>query len=198
MSVTGAAPVSPDARCRGIMQSLKQFIWLSLLMVTGGAVAWFFMPPQRRNIPGLLLACATIIAILVFSGRRRVVQADRYRARYFARCLPYDMMDGHMLVTDNRSPRVITLDPWLEVIFAAADGQRTAQEFITQLGAQYPNGAPPSLPAQTYQLMAKMEAEGLIRFTDQQTQLPYYLSTPGSQQDKQKALAEMKKDGFIK
>ena len=108
------------------------------------------------------------------------------------------MADGHVLVTDNRSPRVITLDPWLEVIFAAADGQRTAQQFITQLETQYPSGTPASLGAQTYQLLAKMEAEGLIRFTDKQTQLPYYLSTPSSQQDKQRALEEMRKDGFIK
>ena len=108
------------------------------------------------------------------------------------------MVDGHVLVTDNRSPRVITLDPWLEVIFAAADGQRTAQQFIAQLEAQYPKGAPAALAPQTYQLLAKMEAEGLIRFTDQKTELPYYLSMPSSEQDKQRALTEMKKDGFIK
>jgi hypothetical protein len=180
------------------MASIKQYVWLSLLMVAGVAVAWFVMPAQRRNLPGLLLGCAAIVVILVASGCRRGVQTDKYRDRYFARCLRYDVMGGRVLVTDNRSPRVITLDPWLEVIFAAADGQRTTQQFITHLEAQYPNGAPAALAAQTYQFLAKMEAEGLIRFTDQPTRLPYYLSMPSSEQDKERALEEMRKDGFIK
>ena len=183
------------------MQAFKQYLWLALLMGAGAAIAWFVMPQQRRNVPGLLLACAAIVAILVFSGCRRserTVNPDRYKARYFARCLRYDMMDGHTLITDNRSPRVITLDPWLEVIFAAADGQRTAGQFVSNLAAHYPGGAPPALEPQTYQFLAKMEAEGLIRFTGERVQLPYYLSIPISQQDKDKALAEMKKDGFIK
>src|SRR2546430_12374090 len=42
--------------------------------------------------------------------------------------------------------------------------------------------------AQTYQLLAKMETEGLIRFTDKKTELPYYLSIPSSEQDKERAL----------
>jgi hypothetical protein len=180
------------------MQSLKQYVWLSLLMAAGCVMAWFLMPPQRRNVPGLLLACAAIVVILVASGCRRTVQTDKYRDRYFVRCLRYDMTDGHMLVMDNRSPRVITLDPSLELIFSAADGQRTAQQFIHELEAAFPGGARPSVARQTYQLLAKMEGEGLIRFTDQQTQLPYYLSMPSSQQDKQRALTEMRKDGFIK
>ncbi len=161
-------------------------------------MAWFLVPAQRRNLSGLLLGVAAIVGVFVWSGCQQRNQTTKYRDRYFVRSLPYDMVDGHVLVTDTRSPRVITLDPWLEVIYAAADGQRTVQQFIAQLEAQYPNGAPSSLAAQTCQLLAKMEAEGLIRFTDQQTQLPYYLSIPGSQQDKQRALAEMRKDGIIK
>jgi hypothetical protein len=184
------------------MQSLKQYFWLALLMAAGCVAAWFFTPPGGRNLPGLLLACAAIVAILVASGWRRTVRSDRYRERYgeryFARCLRYDLVNGDILITDNRSPRVITLDPSLVLIFGAADGQRTAQQFISELQAAFPPPAPPSVARQTYQLMAKMEEESLIRFADQKTQLPYYLSMPISQQDKEKALVEMRKDGFIK
>jgi len=62
---------------------------------------------------------------------------------------------------------------------------------------------PPSLwehccgPERFYLKMVEMEAEGLIRFTNQQTQLPYYLSMPSSEQDKQRALTDMRRDGFI-
>jgi hypothetical protein len=62
------------------MQALKQYIWLVLLMGAGAVIAWFVMPPQRRNTPGLFLACATLVAILVFSGCRRTertVQPDK-------------------------------------------------------------------------------------------------------------------------
>lgn len=183
------------------MRTLKRYIWPLLLVTIGAVIAWFVIPPQRRNVPGLLLACAAIVGILVFSGCRRTngaAQLDKYKSRFFARCLRYDIMDGHTLVTDNRSPTVITLDPWLEVIFAAADGRRTAQQFVTELAAQYPGGAPSGLTAQTFLFLAEMEAEGLIRFSDQPVQLPYYLSMPSSQQDKDRALAEMKKDGYIK
>jgi hypothetical protein len=183
------------------MQALKRNIWLMLLIAAGVAIGWFFMPPQRRNVAGLLLACAVLVAILAFSGRRRSgpsVQPDKYKQRYFARCLRYDLLDGHTLVTDNRSPRVITLDPWLEIIFAAADGQRTAQQLVSELAAQHPDSDPSALGAQTYRFLVTMEAEGLIRFSDQPLQLPYYLSMPSSQQDRDKAVAEMKKDGSIK
>jgi len=117
---------------------------------------------------------------------------------YFVRCACYEMMGEHIVVVDPKSPRVITLDPWLEVIFAAADGQRTLEQFIEKLKTQYAGGAPVGLEEQTLQLMQKLLAEGLIRLTDLPTQLPYYLSMPVAQQDKERALVEMKKDGYIK
>lgn len=110
----------------------------------------------------------------------------------------FDTTDGHIVVIDPQSPRVVTLDPWLEVIFAAADGQHTTHEFIEKIKTQYSDGPPAKLEEQTVQLIDKLQAEGLIRFTDQKTQLPYYLSMPIAQQDKERALAEMKKDGYIK
>ncbi len=180
------------------MQSSKQSLWFALLMAAGCVAGWFFTPPSRRNFTGLFLACAVIVAILVAPGCRQRVRRERYRERYFARCLRYDLLNGSILVMDNRSPRVITLDPSLVLIFGAADGQRTAQQFISELEGAFPGTAPPSVARQTYQLMTKMEEQGLIRFADQKTQLPYYLSIPISQQDKAKAVAEMKRDGFIK
>jgi hypothetical protein len=87
-------------------------------------------------------------------------------------------MGEHIVIVDPKSPRVITLDPWLEVIFAAADGQRTTQQFIDELKTQYAGGVPAGLEVQTIQLMGKLLAEDLIRLTDQPTHLPYYLSIP--------------------
>jgi Coenzyme PQQ synthesis protein D (PqqD) len=146
---------------------------------------------------------ATLVALVALFAtlgceRRSEGKTDYMKNNYFVRCARYEMMGEHAVAVDPKSPRVITLDPWLEVIFAAADGQRTAQQFIEKLKTQYPDGAPAGLEEQTLQLMQKLVAEGLIRLTDQPTQLPYYLSMPVAQQDKERALAEMKKDGYIK
>ena len=141
-----------------------------------------------------------LVALFVAFGceRRSGIEIEHMKNNYFVRCARYEMAGDHIMVIDPKSPRVITLDPWLEVIYAAADGQRTTQQFIEQLKSEYTNGAPASLEKQTLQLMEKLLAEGLIRLTDQPTQLPYYLSQPVAKQDKERALAEMKKDGYIK
>ncbi len=143
---------------------------------------------------------AALVALFATLGceRRSGVKSEQMKNNYFVRCTRYEMMGEHIVVIDPKSPRVITLDPWLEVIFAAADGQRTAQQFIDKLKAQYAGGAPVGLEEQTLQLMEKLLAEGVIRIADQPTQLPYYLSMPVAQQDKEKALLEMKKDGYVK
>jgi Coenzyme PQQ synthesis protein D (PqqD) len=146
---------------------------------------------------------ATLVALVALFAtlgceRRSKSKTEHMKDNYFVRCARYEMTGEHVMVVDPKSPRVITLDPWLEVIFAAADGQRTTQQFIEKLKTQYPGGAPAGLEEQTLQLMEKLLAEGLIRLTDQPTQLPYYLSMPVAQQDKERALAEMKKDGYIK
>jgi hypothetical protein len=168
------------------------------VIVTVRVVACVLIPIQRRKLSGLLLGVVSVVGILVWSGCQEKIPADKCRDRYFVRCLSYDVVDGRVLVTDYKSTKMTALDPWCAVIFVAADGRRTVRQFIAQLEAQYENGASSSLTAQTYQLLTKMEEKGLIRFTDQQTQLPYYLSIPGSQQNKGRALMEMRKDGFIK
>jgi hypothetical protein len=119
------------------------------------------------------------------------------KAKYFIRCMRFESMDEHIVLIDPKSPRVVTLDPWLEVIYAAADGQSTIQEFIERLKTQYSGGAPTGLEQQTIALISKMEAEGVIRLVQQPTQLPYYLSIPVAKQDKERALTEMKKDGYV-
>ncbi len=142
---------------------------------------------------------AALVALFVTLGceRNSGVKTEHMKSSYFVRCARYEMMGEHIVVVDPKSPKVITLDPWLEVIFAAADGQRTAQQFIEKLKTQYAGGAPVGLEEQTLQLMQKLLAEGLIRLTNQPTHLPYYLSMPVAQQDKERALKEMKKDGYI-
>lgn len=180
------------------MQRLKDQVWLLLLVAAGGVIAWLLIPSRRRNPLGFVLGCLACIAVLVWSGCRRTNQAYRYKDRYFARRLTWDLIDGQVVVIDNRSPRVLTLDPSFVLIFGAADGRRTGEQFVRELEAAYPSGAPSWLAKQIYQAMARMEAEGLIRFEDRPIQLPYYLSMPVSQQDKDRALGEMKKDGYIK
>jgi len=118
--------------------------------------------------------------------------------RYFIRDAAYDLIGGRVVVTDRHRPRVVTLDPWLEVIFAAADGQRTVDQFVTELEAGYADGAPDGLAAQTARFVQSLENDGLIKMIDESMKLPYYLSNPKSELDMDRATELMKKDGFIK
>lgn len=101
------------------------------------------------------------------------------------------------IVTDRYEPRIVTLDPWLEVVFAAATGQQTVKQFIDQLRSQYPNGAPPELDKQTKDFIVKLHEQGIIQLMDKPKPLPYYLNGPKSELDMDKATSLMQADGFI-
>ncbi len=50
--------------------------------------------------------------------------------KYVARCATYDISGKMMIVIDPKSPRVITMDPWPELIFKYADGEHTVSANI--------------------------------------------------------------------
>ena len=43
-------------------------------------------------------------------------------SKYFIRAATYDLVDDRLVITDPNRPRVLTVDPWGEVVFAAASG----------------------------------------------------------------------------
>lgn len=75
--------------------------------------------------------------------RFELLELSAIRDRYFVRTAPWRKLDKqHIVVTDPYAPRLITLDPWPQIVFLAADGQLTVTEYIYQLATQYSGEIP--------------------------------------------------------
>lgn len=118
-------------------------------------------------------------------------------SRYFRRAARFIAKGDQLFVVDRNSPRVLTMDPWPQLVFLAARGEQTVQQFIDELGASYPGGTPVGLAAQVEGIIAQLEQEGILALTDGPRPLPYYLAISVSEQDPARAKAQMIADGFI-
>jgi hypothetical protein len=118
--------------------------------------------------------------------------------KYIVRCARYDVMNNQVIVIDPQSPRVITMDSWPQTVFLAADGEHTVSELIAKIGSQYADGIPDELPDQVRTIVTNLKSEGVIRLSDSPSPLPYYLASPISEQDPNKAKQLMIEDGIIK
>ncbi len=121
-----------------------------------------------------------------------------YNEKFLSRCARFDMMDNQVVIIDPGAPRLVTLDPWPELVFMAADGQNRVKDLADHLGKKYEDGPPKGLEKQVNQIVHNLLREGLVKLSDVPIELPYYLSIPRSEQDPDKAKKLMEDDGFIK
>lgn len=63
----------------------------------------------------------------------------------FAGLLPGCRTGRRYIVVDPLGPRVLTLDPWPQTIFIAADGQQTIEAYVYHMAKQYSGKAPAGL-----------------------------------------------------
>ena len=120
---------------------------------------------------------------------------------YFSRCATWYLMEGRLTVNDSsspRAPRVITMEPWHEVVFGAADGEHTVDEFVEQLGRHYEGGVPAGLRSQVVEIIATLVGEGIMRTHATPKPLPIYLAEDYFAQPPEVRKAQMQADGFIK
>ncbi|MCI0638175.1 MAG: hypothetical protein L0Y72_25025 [Gemmataceae bacterium] len=120
------------------------------------------------------------------------------RELYFRRTARFDLLNGHIVVADPKQPRMVTLDPWLELVFQMADGEHTIDQMIVHLGKGYEGGSPAGLDQQVLDIVNHLVAEGFVELVANSTTLPFYLTEPVSKQDAAEAKAAMLRDGFIK
>jgi len=120
---------------------------------------------------------------------------------YFSRCATWYILDGRLAVNDStspRAPRVITMEPWHEVVFGAADGEHTVDEFVEEFGKQYDGGAPPGLRSQVIEIIGVLVGEGILKTHAAPKPLPIYLAEDYFAQPPEIRKAQMQADGFIK
>jgi len=127
---------------------------------------------------------------------------DNMTARYFARCATWHKLtDDQIVVHDSfspRAPRMITMDPWPQLVFLAADGQHTVGALVAQLGSGYEGGPPPGLEAQVLSLVQELIGEGIIRVSHEPAPLPPYFAEEYSAASPEERGRQMRADGLIK
>jgi hypothetical protein len=139
-----------------------------------------------------LRALARLLGVV---GDRTTKEVGR---SYFIRVATYDIVDGHVVIYDPNHARVVTLDPWPESLFAAADGQRTVDEFVAKVRSEWGPGVPANLAWQAVTQLLRLAKEGLVTLTDKPQELPPYLASPKSTQDPEEMEKQMIADGFIR
>ena len=96
------------------------------------------------------------------------LEGHPYRDQYFIRTAAwsvYNKEDGSIAITDPSQPRIITLDPWPQLVFLAADGQHTVRTYTLHMARQYTGKIPPELDRTILdQIMALLD-NGLIRLS---------------------------------
>jgi hypothetical protein len=74
------------------------------------------------------------------------LQAYNNKDSYFIRLAEWDWVNsGEIVVYDPYNPRLITLDPWPQWVFVAANGQMTIAEYVYFMADKYTGSIPPLL-----------------------------------------------------
>ena len=105
------------------------------------------------------------------------------RDKYIIRLAPWDWLNRDMIhVFDLNSPRVITMDPWVQVIYLEADGQKTIHEIVYQMASGYRRNEaiPNELDKQILYVVDSLLRDKLIELLDGKKELPDHLKKPRS------------------
>ncbi len=117
---------------------------------------------------------------------------------YFSRCAGWTTLKNCIVVSDPNRPRMITMDRWGEVVFMAADGHHTIEQFVEYMGKQYPQGEPAGLREQIYGMIDALVSDGIVAVHDLPKTLPLYYAVDRFSIPKETVRDLMEADGLIK
>lgn len=93
---------------------------------------------------------------------------QQYSSRdlYFRRIASWDIgSNNEVIVIDPKQPRLLTLDPWPEMIFISADGQRTVAEYVLYAAEKYTGTVPDLLDKTIIDEIENLLQYGIIQLT---------------------------------
>lgn len=110
------------------------------------------------------------------------VLLDQYAKKdhYFYRHMSWGWLNQEQIfLIDPNNPRIITMDPWPQIIFLNADGSKTIKEFIEWLAGEYRGKVPDTLVGDILDLMENLSTEDkTIELAPIKKQLPDDLLNP--------------------
>ena len=96
------------------------------------------------------------------------LQCFEHKDRYFVRTASWRRLNKQLItVTDPLGPRVLTMDPWPQIVFLNSDGQKTVTEFVYSMAGAYSGQVPVNLDQTIVQELVKLAGYGIIGFRDQ-------------------------------
>ncbi|UPK68495.1 hypothetical protein [Chitinophaga filiformis] len=94
------------------------------------------------------------------------LQASPIKDCYFYRVAQWHRLsDGNILAIDPNAPRIVTFDPWPQLIFLEADGKRTVTEFVAYLASSYEKEVPLELDDTVLTTIDNVLKTGLIQLS---------------------------------
>ncbi|RKQ49889.1 hypothetical protein BXY85_0891 [Roseivirga pacifica] len=129
------------------------------------------------------------------------LEKSEQKDQFFKRLSQWDWLDSDTIhVIDRNAPRMITMDPWPQLVFLSAKGQITISEFVYEMVGKYGRSqtVPEELDVIVLDTIDRLINEGLIALLNEQEVLPYYIDLPTSMQEKEKAERLMIRDNFLK
>jgi hypothetical protein len=82
---------------------------------------------------------------------------------YFYRAAPWYWLSNDMItINDNHAPRVITLDPWPQMIFLHATGKLTISEYVDYVASKYKKAIPADLDSTILSMIDLLLKERVI------------------------------------
>ncbi|MEP5255485.1 hypothetical protein [Winogradskyella rapida] len=114
-----------------------------------------------------------------------ILQNSEFKDKYFSRLSPWDWMDNKMIhVFDKNSPRVVTMDPWPQLIYLEATGQITVSEFVYKMASSYNRKTPipKELDTTIISVLNDLIEDNLIELTLEKQNLTNDIQYPKSEQ----------------
>jgi hypothetical protein len=113
---------------------------------------------------------------------------------WLRRTVRFDIEDGRPVASfgDYRA----AFGPINALVFGLADGERTVRDVIRDVTKQMPPGIGSDPTIDVVDAIRSLSRQGFVALTERKAPLPYYLAVPTSEQDVQRAHAEMARDGF--
>jgi hypothetical protein len=117
--------------------------------------------------------------------------------KYPRRDAAYMATASGVTVVDRYQPRVVDLDSLSAHIWLGIDGMRTLEEIASRIADRF-NLSLEGTKAQVEQKCQQLVEEGFVVISDEPSPLPYHLSMPRDQQDREEMTRSMREAGWIR
>jgi len=102
---------------------------------------------------------------------------------YFIRVAEWDWLNKEaIVVTDPYGPRLITMDPWPQLVFIAANGQMTVSEYVYYMANKYTSEIPENVDRTIIDEITKLMGYRIIVFVDEKQRPEKRFEMPRSYQ----------------